>query len=1061
MKYLIFTFILSAFYLTSAQTTYYVSSSQGNDSNTGTSSSSPFKSLSKVNSLQLNPGDEVLFKCGDEWTGQNLIINYSGTSQNVITFSSYGNGKKPVISLVDDVPNWNVPNSWTNYGNNIWYITLPSFNQYDPIQRLWINGQEKLLADNINGDNGDGTQGICSTHPFYENNSGVLYVYGISNPATLYSSIKYSGGASGTQFIYHTLLLKDANNVTIQNLNIQGGMYSSIGLAGSSNIIIKNDNIGQFSNWAGLYGNTTLATSNNKTSNNVEIAQDSINSDWNYPYVFYTSRTPYGLLIGGTGASYWNIHDNFIKDWWFGIYIGGEFGVSQYHSVYNNEITAPDFSFAKPMQISSGGIWGTPPTYAKVYDNYFHDLPIGMQISASGNKIFFNTFSNLTLSTNSHASQGNSGWGIEILGDVQSADPDSNYIFNNTFYNLNNNAIVDFGDKHTFYYNNLFAQCMTSSSYHYQVQDNSISSNTWKNNLFYYPGLSSTDQIINITGSGGYNVNAFNLLSSLLSSKIIENNIQYSGLISGLLNTNDLTLPTGSPALNAGTNISSLVSAGFKDKYGNTVNLQSPNIGATQGGNAGTVQTPTPAPTVNLSANKTSVTKGQTVTLSWSSQNATQLDLEPGIGAVNSQGSVTVTPQSTTTYTLTATGTGGTTSSSVKITVTAAASGPMPTLSITARNTNITKGQSVKLYWVSTNAAALNLQPGIGSVNPNDSLIVIPQDTTTYTLTASNNGDTAYSRITINVINTQTSSSSLSAQLSVDKSMIQNGASATLSWTSQNASSMNIQPGIGSVSSNGSLKVTPDSTTTYTLTATSGKSSITSTVRVIVTASLTPIVSEVKIKVFLQGAYNNNGTMFTTLNDDGYLPDKQPYSVSPWNYKGSETVQSFPSNIVDWVLVELRTSKDPASTVAEQAALLRSDGIITDLNGNDYLSFANLNTGNYYIVVEHRNHLSVMSSAPVTLPSQNSIFYDFTNSPNKAYGTNSMADLGNGVYGMYGGDADANGSINDDDINYIGTFLFQNGYNNADTDMNGSVNVLDYKLPKQNSQVNTQISLSN
>lgn len=53
----------------SGRTTYYVDSSEGNDSNSGTSINSPWKSLSKVNSFVFQPGDEILFKAGSSWNG--------------------------------------------------------------------------------------------------------------------------------------------------------------------------------------------------------------------------------------------------------------------------------------------------------------------------------------------------------------------------------------------------------------------------------------------------------------------------------------------------------------------------------------------------------------------------------------------------------------------------------------------------------------------------------------------------------------------------------------------------------------------------------------------------------------------------------------------------------------------------------------------------------------------------------------------------------------------------------------------------------------------------------
>lgn len=97
--------------------------------------------------------------------------------------------------------------------------------------------------------------------------------------------------------------------------------------------------------------------------------------------------------------------------------------------------------------------------------------------------------------------------------------------------------------------------------------------------------------------------------------------------------------------------------------------------------------TPAPArPTVTLQASSTFVQKGESVALSWSSTNATELDLAPGVGRVSPEGSTRVTPESSTTYTITATGPGGSADASVRITVAAApppapaSSGPPATL---------------------------------------------------------------------------------------------------------------------------------------------------------------------------------------------------------------------------------------------------------------------------------------------------------------------------------------------------------------------------------------------
>jgi peptidoglycan-associated lipoprotein len=75
------------------------------------------------------------------------------------------------------------------------------------------------------------------------------------------------------------------------------------------------------------------------------------------------------------------------------------------------------------------------------------------------------------------------------------------------------------------------------------------------------------------------------------------------------------------------------------------------------------------APTASLTANPAAIQQGQSSTLSWTTQNATEVTLE-GIGRVGPSGSQLVTPSTSTTYRLTAKGAGGTQEASARITVT-------------------------------------------------------------------------------------------------------------------------------------------------------------------------------------------------------------------------------------------------------------------------------------------------------------------------------------------------------------------------------------------------------
>jgi len=87
---------------------------------------------------------------------------------------------------------------------------------------------------------------------------------------------------------------------------------------------------------------------------------------------------------------------------------------------------------------------------------------------------------------------------------------------------------------------------------------------------------------------------------------------------------------------------------------------------------------PPPAPTANLTAEPATIEKGQSATLSWTSQNATDADIEPAVGKVQVTGSSTVTPDDSTTYVLTVKGAGGTQTASARVTVTQPPPPPPP-----------------------------------------------------------------------------------------------------------------------------------------------------------------------------------------------------------------------------------------------------------------------------------------------------------------------------------------------------------------------------------------------
>ena len=202
------------------------------------------------------------------------------------------------------------------------------------------------------------------------------------------------------------------------------------------------------------------------------------------------------------------------------------------------------------------------------------------------------------------------------------------------------------------------------------------------------------------------------------------------------------------------------------------------------------------------------------------------------------------------------------------------------------------------------------------------------------------------------------------------------------------------------------------------------------------------------MKAFLQGAYSN-GTMTTILNNKGLIPLTQPYSPAPWNYEGLESVPVIPQDVVDWVLVELRNTTESTTLAGRKAAFIKKDGSIVDIDGNSCMNIYGVKPGSYYVVLRHRNHLSAMSSVPIPL-SETSVFFDFSNG-GAVYGNNPLKDLGNGAFGLYSGDTNADnkvrfvGASNDRKLilTEVGlsdlTNTINNTYSSADVNLDGMV----------------------
>ncbi len=199
----------------------------------------------------------------------------------------------------------------------------------------------------------------------------------------------------------------------------------------------------------------------------------------------------------------------------------------------------------------------------------------------------------------------------------------------------------------------------------------------------------------------------------------------------------------------------------------------------------------------------------------------------------------------------------------------------------------------------------------------------------------------------------------------------------------------------------------------------------------------------------LEGPFN--GTDMNTDLNPFFIPNNQPYGVSPWSYGGGESFGAVPNaDVVDWVLIELRETAGGAATatagtmVARQAALLLKNGDIVGTDGISNLIFGFIPSNNLYAVLWHRNHCSIMSAIPLTIGG--GIYtYDFSNTAGKVYGgILGHKMLAAGIYGMFTGDGNKDQDIDILDITGPWTTdAGSSGYYYGDFDINSQVNNFD------------------
>lgn len=193
------------------------------------------------------------------------------------------------------------------------------------------------------------------------------------------------------------------------------------------------------------------------------------------------------------------------------------------------------------------------------------------------------------------------------------------------------------------------------------------------------------------------------------------------------------------------------------------------------------------------------------------------------------------------------------------------------------------------------------------------------------------------------------------------------------------------------------------------------------------------------VKIFLSGAFNPaQGQMTTILQHSDFLHKQAPYTQDP------RTISELPDQIVDWLLVRLRKTVDGPDHLCK-AVLLRQDGFLFNDDNSANLTLI-CPPGDYYLIIEHRNHLTATSAGALNLNGA-LVSYDFTTASER-YADPAMAVEINGVWACRGGDINRDGGIDvqDRELWYAAAISGRVGYYVEDLNLDGEVNSNDFTI---------------
>jgi hypothetical protein len=507
-----------------AQTTYYVDATNGHDTYEGTTPTTAWKTINKLNQQSFLAGDSILFKRNESWFGTRLYIeNISGVTNMPIVYGAYGSGAKPIISSV--VPH---PHSWINTATNIWKATNPPENHPN---RMLINGVEKLRANIANE-----LDGI--TFFWLYNDSNDLYIYSNTDPNNFV--FEYS-----TDF---PMIVGSANYITISDLNIQGGWTGIFINTSSTHIHLDSLTIGKYCREGIIISSGSSNPSDDPK--NIIIEKCILDAHFNFDYSSagsYDGSSDRGSSDGFRASilDTAELKNCFFKNW-------GHASISlvnthvSHVSIHDNYLSSPDICYGGRLNVDDAHD-------NEIYNNQIINTSVQSQINGQYNHYHHNIF---YATTNSPLKPTIIDAAVELQG-YANDQVIGNIYENNLFINTEGPGFRISGNNdnpihNNIIKNNIIYNCGTLINGESLVVEEDLYeatyNNTFQNNLIDHP---TTGQTCNFRGAV-YDVDGFDNQSGT-DGYVMSNNISGNPLFLDV-NNNDYHLQAGSPCIDAGTN---------------------------------------------------------------------------------------------------------------------------------------------------------------------------------------------------------------------------------------------------------------------------------------------------------------------------------------------------------------------------------------------------------------------------------------------------------------------------------------------------------------------------